>query len=410
MKKDIDAIMEKHDLDAILVTGAAKHNPAMHYFTGNVHVDHADLIKKRGAEPVLFYNPMEREEAAKTGMETRNLAEYHFNKLLKEADGDQARAYAMRYKKMLEDAGVTTGRMAIYGLGDAGEIFAKFSALQKEMPEVEIVGQLDSSVILEAMETKDEEEVARLRRMGQITAEVVDNTAKFLRSHKVKDNVLVKADGKPLTIGDVKKKINLWALERGVENPHGVIFAIGHDAGVPHSMGAPEDVLELGKTIVYDIFLQEPGGGYHADFTRTWCLGYAPEAEQKLYDEVRTVFDDLMGGLEANAPFNALHLRTCDLFEEMGHATSRTNPLTQEGYVHGLGHGLGLNIHEQPFSRQKEATLKPGVVVTIEPGLYYPDKDMGCRIEDTIYVHDDGEIEILADYPYDLVLEVGGEE
>ena len=74
--------------------------------------------------------------------------------------------------------------------------------------------------------------------------------------------------------------------------------------------------------------------------------------------------------------------------------------------MHSLGHGLGLNLHEQPFASIDEASLKPGVVVTIEPGLYYPDKEMGVRLEDSVYVHEDGSIEVLAEYPHDLVLPV----
>ncbi len=80
--------------------------------------------------------------------------------------------------------------------------------------------------------------------------------------------------------------------------------------------------------------------------------------------------------------------------------------LIEEGYVHSIGHGLGLDVHELPFARPPEATLQPGVIVTIEPGLYYPSQGMGCRIEDTVYVHADGTIEVLAEYPHDLVLPI----
>jgi Xaa-Pro aminopeptidase len=406
MKKDLDAIMEKKNLDVVLVSGSSRQNPALYYFTGNVHMTHGVLIKKSEEEPVLFYHSMERDEAAKTGLETRNLDEYRFNELLKEVDGDRAKASALRYKKVLADLGVNSGRMAVYGKIEAGESFGIYNALQEMLPEVEVVGEVGSTTLLEAMETKDEDEVAHIRRMGQITVEIVDKAAKFLQSHKAKDGLLVKKDGKRLRIEDVKRQVNLWAIESGVENPHDCIFAIGHDAGVPHSTGNPDDFLHLGKTIVFDIFLQEPGGGYHYDFTRTWCLGHAPEEEQKLYDDVRAVFDEMMGGLEANAPFKALQAQTCELFEAQGHPTVKTDPLTQKGYVHGLGHGLGLNLHEQPFARDKEAALKPGVVVTIEPGLYYPEKEMGVRIEDTVYVHTDGTIEVLAEYPHDLVLPI----
>ena len=407
MKTDLDRLMEQAGLDALLVSGPAIHNPAMHYFTGNVHVNAGDLIKMRGKAPVLFCNPMEREEAARTGLETRNLAEYRYQDLLKQTGGNSIQATAIRYQKMFTDIGLTSGRVSLYGLMDAAYGYEVFRALQALMPEIELVGELDNSVLMKARETKDLDELAHIRKMGAVTAEIVGNTAKFLQSHKAKDGVLVKEDGQPLTIGEVKRKINLWAIERGVENPHGVIFAIGRDAGVPHSTGNPDDVLALGKTIVFDIYLQEPGGGYHYDFTRTWCLGFAPEKEQKLYDDVRQVFDRLMSEeVEANMEFAALQDRTCELLEELGHPTIRQNSLLQAGYVHSIGHGIGLDIHEDPFARGAGNLLKPGVVVSIEPGLYYPDEGMGCRIEDSVYVHADGTIEVLADYPHDLILPV----
>jgi len=407
MKQDLDRLMEQAGLDALLVSGPATHNPFMFYFTGNVHVGQGDLVKLRGQAPVLFCNPMEREEAARSGLQTRNLAEYRYFDLLKQAKGNPAEALALRYQMMFSDLGLEGGRMAIYGKLDAPHSFEVFNALQALMPELEIVGEMRNAVLSLARETKDQQELEHTRKMGAATVAVVAKTAEFLMSHKAKDGVLVKADGQPLTIGDVKRKIDLWAVEHGVENPHGVIFAIGRDAGVPHSTGNPEDVLALGKTIVFDIFLQEPGGGYHYDFTRTWCLGYAPEKEQKLYDDVRQVFDRLMNQeLEANMSFKALQDRTCELFEEQGHPTLRQDMLIEEGYVHSIGHGLGLDVHELPFARPPEATLQPGVIVTIEPGLYYPSQGMGCRIEDTVYVHADGTIEVLAEYPHDLVLPI----
>jgi Xaa-Pro aminopeptidase len=408
MKKDLDTLMEAAGLDALLVSGSATHNPPMFYFTGNVHVGSGYLIKQRGQEPILFCNPMEREEAASTGLKTEVMAPYQLMEFLKESGGDPALANAKLHKKLLTQVGLTSGRVAIYGKIDASQSYAVYTALQKLMPEIEIVGEMKDPVLQLARETKDEDEVAHTRRMGQVTVEIVGKTAEFLQSHKAKDGVLVKADDSPLTVGDVKRKINLWATERGVENPHGTIFAIGRDAGIPHSSGNPEDVMALGKTIVFDIFLQEPGGGYHFDFTRTWCLGYAPEAEQKLYDDVREVFDTLMQeDIKADLPFKVMQDRTCELFEAQDHPTIRQDPKTQEGYVHSVGHGLGLDIHELPFSRT-EAALQPGVIVTIEPGLYYPDRGMGCRIEDTVYVAPDGSIECLAEYPYDLVLEIEG--
>ncbi|MEK6256063.1 MAG: Xaa-Pro peptidase family protein [Chloroflexota bacterium] len=413
MKSDLDDLMTRNNIEALLITGPAQNNPTMYYMTGGGHLTNADLIKKRGEEPVLYFNPMERDEATRTGLKTRALSDYPMKPLMKKANGDMLVAAAMRYRDMLADLGIKKGKVAVYGLVDAGAAYGLFTHLQRLVPDLEIVGEAGSleihgasgtSLILEAMETKDEVEVEHIRKMGKITVEVVDQTAKFLQSHKSQNGELVKADGQPLTIANVKAKIDLFIAERGARNPHGVIFAIGQDAGVPHSVGKDEDHIKLGETIVFDIFIQEPGGGYHYDFTRTWCLGHASEEAQAVYNDVREVFEEIMGGLEAHTPLAELQTRTCELFEERGHATIESDPDTQEGYVHGLSHGLGLNMHEKPSARDPEGLLKPGVVVTIEPGLYYPERGIGCRLEDTIYVHPDGEIEVLAEYPLDLVL------
>lgn len=409
MKSEIDSLMQERDLDALLITGPAQHNPAMYYFTGGVHLGNADLIKKRGEAPVLFYNSMERDEAASTGLRTRNLGSYSMMDLLKANGGDYAKALGQRYQLMLKDLGITGGRVAIYGKTDIGSVFASLSALQTAMPEIHLVGEMGNTLLLQAMSTKDSSEVERIRRMGKITTQVVGQVAEMLSLLRAKDGVLVKDDGKPITIGEIKTLINLWLVERGAENPHGTIFAIGRDAGVPHSTGKAQDVLRLGETIVFDIYPCEAGGGYHYDFTRTWCLGYAPDAVQALYDDVRQVFDHVRSSLEANTAFKDYQDLTCELFESRGHRTIHSHPQTEEGYVHSLGHGLGLQVHERPISGSMAGEadrLFPGVVVTVEPGLYYPERGMGVRIEDTVWVRPDGVIETLADYPYDLVIPV----
>jgi Xaa-Pro aminopeptidase len=407
MKSDLDFLMTAYDLDALLITGAGQHNPAMVYMTGGAHLTNADLIKKRGKPPILFCNPMERDEAAKSGLTSKDLAAYQYNELLKQCQGDQIKATALRYQKMFSDLEITSGKLAVYGKADVGTIYAVLTALQDSMPDLTIIGEASDSVLLQAMETKDETEVERIRRMGKITTSVVAEVADFLTSHKTENEVLITKDNKPLTIGDVKSRINLWLAERGAENPEGTIFAIGRDAGIPHSSGNVQDLLRLGQTIVFDIFPCEAGGGYHYDFTRSWCLGYAPDEALKLYQHVREVYDQIMSELQVDAQCKAYQERACDLFEANGHPTLKSNPQTQQGYVHGLGHGLGLYVHERPWfgiNATEADRLSPGVVTTIEPGLYYPERQMGIRLEDTIWVRPDHEIEILAEYPLDLVL------
>ena len=274
MKSDLDQLMEEQELDALLITGPAQHNPPMVYMTGPIHMTSGDLIKKRGSDPVLFYNPMERDEAARTRFKTKNLADYQIDKLIKSTHGNILEATILRYEKMLTEYELTSGRIAIYGKMDIGNSYAIFSGLNAKLPDLEIIGQLGDSLLLQAMATKDEHEVDRIRAMGEITISVVGKVADFLSSHKTKNSILIKSNGDPITIGEVKNNINLWLAEAGVENPEGTIFAIGRDAGVPHSSGNPKDILELGKSIIFDIFPAEAGGGYFFDFTRTWCLGY----------------------------------------------------------------------------------------------------------------------------------------
>ena len=409
MKSDLDVLMQARDLDALLIFGDAEQNPSMYYFVGGGHVSSALLIKKVGKEPVLFYNDMERDEAAKSGLKTVSFSEYPLSSFEKQANGDRLLANALRSKKILEEYGLSGGRVAIYGKVEASLLFGILMKLVHLMPEVEFIGEgLSSTALSYAMETKDDVEVARIRQMGAVTTTVVKMVQDYLTSREVRDDeVLLKDDGSPLTIGDVKSKISLWLAERGAVDVEGLIFAIGRDAGVPHSVGDPQDLITLGKTIVFDIFPAEQGGGYFYDFTRTWSLGYATPEAQALYDQVQEIYNKVVENLDLNASFIDYQRMTCEYFESKGHKTQLSTTAPLDGYVHSLGHGVGLNIHERPGSgltADADNILKPGVVITIEPGLYYPEKGMGFRIEDTYWVQPDGKIELLAEFPYDFVL------
>jgi len=411
MKADLDRYLQENLADALWVTGPAQHNPAMVYMTGGGHLTQADVIKITGKDPILCHAPMEREEAAQTGLQTINVSKFPLKERFKLAEGDRILAHALLYQRIFEEIGLTTGRVLVYGKTDAGKHFTLLSKLQELLPELHFEGDMDDAVLLQAMATKDPTEIERIRNMGKVVVNTVSRVAEFLTHHPVVDDVLMKPDGTPLRIGDVKGKINLWLAEQGAENPEATIFAIGKDAGIPHSSGNPQDPITLGKTIVFDIFPCEAGGGYFYDFTRTWCLGYAPKEAQKLYDQVKMVYDQVVSELALHT--NAFHFqqRTCELFEAQGHITIRQNPAIEDGYVHSLGHGVGLNIHEKPwFSREKDPgnELVPGSVFTIEPGLYYPSRGMGVRLEDTYYVTEAGEFQKFVDYPMDLVLEMKG--
>lgn len=407
MKSDLPALMQERNLDALLVLGDALHNSAMTYFTGVAHVTDATLVVKRGQDPLLFYHNMERDEAASTGFKTRSITDYKYQEIFEKSGKDPLRAMSRLFQLMLTDAGLKSGRVAVYGQRDAGESFGLLSGLQELMPGIEFVGEYGDSVLLQARATKDPLEIERLRKIQQQTTEVVGQVADHLSRLKAKEGVLVGKDGQPYTVGKVKSQINLWLAERGLDNPHGTIFAPGAEGGVPHSLGSADAPMRLGEPIVFDIFPVEAGGGYFADFTRTWCFGHASDEAQKLYDDVRHVYDTIMSELKLDTLCSTYQDRTCELFEQRGHPTVRQDPTTKVGYVHALAHGLGLDIHERPtFGRNATAEdiLRAGSVVTIEPGLYYPERGLGMRIEDAVYMRPDGKVEILAPYPLDLVI------
>lgn len=415
MKNDLDELMEQEDLDAMLVIGAAKSNPEMAYFTGLIHLSDdwvpSFTIKRRGLPAVLFHHPIERDEATRSGLETKSLSDYEIDRLLQEADGDSVVVTTEVLRQAFTEFDVR-GRVALHGKSRLGPRFGAIRAFDDLDSKLEFITEpYKDSVLAQARVTKDSEEVERIRRMGAITTAVVADVVEFLTSHHAKNGVLENSKGEVLTIGEVKRRINLWLAMRDAENSQGTIFSIGRDAGVPHSVGQNDDPVELGKTIVLDIFPSEIGGGYYYDFTRTWCLGWATEEIEALYQDVLEVYDSVYGQLQVDSPCRDFQIMTCELFQERGHPTVLQAPDTTDGYVHSLGHGLGLDVHEPPsfsYLEVNDDILLPGTVFTFEPGLYYPEREMGVRLEDTVWARPDGKLELLADFPKDLVLKVPG--
>jgi Xaa-Pro aminopeptidase len=381
----------------------------MVYMMGGGHLTQAVLIKKAGQDPILYCEPMERDEAAASGLKSTPFTKFPWKDLMEKAGNDPVTARALQYGCILEDAGINSGKVVLYGQVDLGKGYATFNRLQEMYPNIELIGYMDKDILKQTMATKGPDEIYRIKKMGDVTVEVVSRTAEYMRGQKLKNNILVDREGQPLTIGDVKSKINLWLADLGGENPEGTIFSIGRDSAVPHSSGNPGDYLKGGETIVFDIFPCEFGGGYYYDFTRTWCLGYASDEVLSIYEQVYDVYHSVVNELKPGELFSRYQGLTCALFEKNGHQTISTNPASEQGYVHSIGHGLGLNVHEMPFSGMSASareTLEPGSVFTIEPGLYYPDKGIGVRLEDTYWMGQNGKSNRFVDYPMDLVLPV----
>jgi Xaa-Pro aminopeptidase len=407
LKKELDRLMEERGLDAAFVSGAIHGNPAMVYMTNGAGLTRGMVVKKRGEEPVLLCWPMEREVAAASGLATVNLAKYDYTAILRKL-GDQLAATVEFYRRIFADLGVS-GRVGFYGMGDSGRSWTLLNALDAQLDDVEVCGEYDVTLIEAARTTKDASEAERIREIGRRTCDIIGQTVEFLQSHTVKDGALAQADGAPLTVGAVHEQINRFIAEQRLEDPEGFIFAIGRDAGIPHNKGTLDTVMELGKTIVFDIFPREAGGGYFADVTRTFCLGYAPPEIEKVYRDVYDCQAMVFGAYEVGAEAKRYQQMVCDFFAERGHPTIAGDSQTESGYVHTIGHGLGLDIHEEPrFADLPSNTdvLKPGHVFTCEPGLYYPDQGFGVRIEDDVWIDEDGTAHDLTEFPKELVVEI----
>lgn len=415
MKQDLDQLMAEREIDAAVVTGGVNNNPSMYYMTNGAHLTRGILVKRQGHEPVLVHQAMERDEAEKSGLATLDLAHLDYAGLIQESEST-LEATIKLFRKIFDQLEVS-GRVGFYGMGEQGSSYALLTALHESLEEITIIGEFENDIFDVARATKGTDEVARMRRVGQATTTVMREIINFIRDHQVvarsKDDaeveMLVKSDGTPLTIGDVKRfgRGRLFIYE--LEDSEGMIFATGRDAGVPHSRGEEDDPICLGQSIVFDLFPREMGGGYFHDMTRTFCLGYAPPEVQKTYNDVKECFERVMAALEPGTSMRHYEELTCDIFEAQGHNTHRTNRIQQEGYVHSLGHGVGLKLHERPtfnLSPTNQDVLRPGAVLTVEPGLYYPNDGFGVRIEDTVYVDENGQLHSLTDFPKELVIEI----
>jgi Xaa-Pro aminopeptidase len=220
----------------------------------------------------------------------------------------------------------------------------------------------------------------------------------LLESASVVEGVLHR-DGDPLTSEAVRREIELTLVREGCALDESIV-ACGADAADPHDRGSGP--LRADEPVVVDIFPRDTETRYHADMTRTFVKGTPTETLREwfdLTDEARKAALDAVG---PGVTGGAVHDAACDVYEDAGLPTLRSDPDAETGFIHSTGHGVGLDVHELPRIAPDGSELEPGNVITIEPGLYDPDVG-GVRIEDLVVVTEDG-YENLTEYPVELVL------
>ncbi len=413
MKSDLPRLMQERNLDAAVifgVDGLGAANTAFTYFVGDAHVSSGYVVLQRdGAQlrQTLVHRGMEREEAAKAGMPLVNYEHYRMPDIIKSLRGDRRAAQVELLRRLFGDLGVA-GRVGFYGADSVGRSFNLLNDLSRA--EVcEVVVESENDLLTAARRTKDAHEAGLIRQSVRLTENVIGATRDFLRAQRVVDGALVKADGVPLTIGDAKAFIRRSALDAGL-NYHDCIFSTGRDSAIGHSIGTPSDVIRQGKTIVFDIYPPGPGG-YYADITRTWCVGYAPDHVQQAYETVMHVHNAAEHAFVVGKLTHDVQEMACDMFEAAGHATNRSNFGSVSGYYHGLGHGFGLDVHEAPYmalrGTRPDEFFERGTIICNEPGLYYPDDSRGgwgVRVEDDYWCDENGTFVRLSEFDRTLVI------
>jgi len=228
---------------------------------------------------------------------------------------------------------------------------------------------------------KSKEEIEALTEALRITEDALATAIELISQTEIKPDKTLVLAGKPLTVELLRKTMHLSMMERECVAQH-TIIAPGIQAVDPHNEGSGP--LRAHEPIVMDVFPQHARTRYYADITRTVVRGKASPKIQKMFDAVKHGQDIAYASIKEGADGGAIHKAIDDYFVSQGFKTGEQNGRMQ-GFFHGTGHGVGVEIHEAPRISAKGDILKAGMVVTVEPGLYYEDAG-GIRIEDMVVV------------------------
>ncbi len=404
MRSDLDRLMQERGLAGLVVLADDRYSPAMYYVTGE-RITHGIYFRGADGRAHVIVNPFERDQGTAVGCEVSTFPQHALNRLSEE-EGSMAMGLGRLIGETCATLGMN-GSIAFFGETTIGRGWQIVERARTANPAIS-VDRTVPDLLAVARTTKDDKEIAAIRRAAKGAVDAVNRVREYLATLRRHGEEFRHNGSGAATLGDLRRLIHTTFLEHGLTEDGESIVSQGRDAGVPHNRGNDREVLRAGTPILVDIFPGEVGGGYHSDITRTFCLGPAPEALKKLYGDCDAAFHAAIDSLRVGEPCRSYQEKVCDLYERRGHPTLRTSDRAEEGYVHGLGHGVGLAVHEAPSlggPPSNKQTLAPGMVITVEPGLYYPSKGMGVRIEDLVLVKSDGSFENLTPATYDFEIE-----
>jgi Xaa-Pro aminopeptidase len=259
---------------------------------------------------------------------------------------------------------------------------------------------VDQELFDDRRRSKTEAQVAGIRRAQRAAEAAMDACRELLRRSEIRGDELL-LDGEQLTVARVKADMNVvFAAHDTTADEY--IVAPGAQGAKGHDMGSGP--IRPNSPLVVDIFPRDNSSAVYTDMTRTFVVGEVPDDVREWHRLCKEALDrasaEIRAGVEARSVFDG----TCEIFEAAGEPTQRTKrpgETLSDGFFHGLGHGVGLEVHEEPsMGRMARKTLVAGDVVTVEPGLYRSGYG-GVRLEDIVLVTENG-AENLTNYPYDL--------
>jgi Xaa-Pro aminopeptidase len=276
-------------------------------------------------------------------------------------------------------------------------------AVADRLREAGLTLSVDDELFVERRRRKTDAELAGIRRAAHAAVAGVEEAARVLREAKI-DGDTLRFDGDVLTSEALRGRIREVCARLGAPAPEDIIVApmrpgdaVGHESG--------SGPLPAHAAICLDLWPQDEGSGCWADMTRTWVRGEVSDAVAELHRLVLEAHERALAVTRPGVRGVDVYGEACDVFEAAGHPTQRTKKpgeSLQHGFFFGLGHGVGLEVHEAPaLGRTGRAPLIAGDVVAIEPGTVDPEHG-GMRVEDLVLVTDDG-YELLTERSYDLV-------
>lgn len=233
-------------------------------------------------------------------------------------------------------------------------------------------------------EVKKESQWKMIKKVEEIAEEAISLSVDILKKSTINGNFLF-YEGNKLTCEFLKREIVAFlALKNCVCDS--LIVSSGNDTALPHERGSGP--IYKDKPIILDIFPQSRKSFYFGDLTRTFVKGKAAEKLKKVFNAVKEAQEIAFSKIREGVLAKDVHLSVTEYFKRAGFKTFKKDGVNQ-GFIHGTGHGIGLEVHEKPRISDNDYRLKAGNVITVEPGLYYKGIG-GVRIEDVVVVTRDG--------------------